>query len=244
MGVIIGSARIDEFGNTSGGQAGDQTGKEVSTQNFYIHKRGWFVLRPKSKAEELGDAMDRACNNDNFGYDQGNRLDCLKYTTKATKPTECDCSSLLRLCIKETFGKDVGNFTTFNEAQVLENSGLFEKRIPYEEGKTSLYKGDVLVTKTKGHTAIVTKSDNVRIEEIKIEAVCPYAKSLKVLSRGINGDNVKYLQCMLNFKGFATNIDGDFGPATENSVKKFQKKMGLEVDGVVGKNTWSALLKK
>lgn len=244
MGVIIGSARIDEFGNTSGGQAGDQTGKEVSTQNFYLHKRGWFVLRPKSKAEELGDAMDRACNNDNFGYDQGNRLDCLKYTTKTNKPTECDCSSLVRLCIKETFGKDVGNFTTFNEAQVLENSGLFEKRVSYEEGKTILYKGDVLVTKTKGHTVIVTKSDNVRNEEIKMESICPYAKNLKVLSSGAKGDCVKYLQCMLTRNGFTTGIDGSFGPATESSVKKFQQKSGLEVDGVVGKNTWAALLKK
>ena len=169
MGVIIGSARIDEFGKLSGGQAGDQTGKEVSTQDFYVHSKGYYVLRPKSKAEALGDAMYRACCNKNFGYDQGNRLDCLKHSTTTTTPTECDCSSLVRLCIKEVFGKDVGNFTTFNEAQVLEASGLFHKRIPYEHGKTILYKGDVLVTKTKGHTVIVVKADQERNEEIEEE---------------------------------------------------------------------------
>ena len=169
MGVIIGSARIDEFGKLSGGQPGDQTGKEVSTQDFYIHSKEWFVLRPKSKAEELGDAMYRACSNKNFGYDQGNRLDCMKHSTTTTTPTECDCSSLVRLCIKEALGKDVGNFTTFNEAMALESSGLFEKRIPYEHGKTILYKGDVLVTKTKGHTAIVVKADQIRNEELKEE---------------------------------------------------------------------------
>jgi hypothetical protein len=36
--VIIGSARIDENGHASGGQAGDQNGKEVSTQKYYTHK--------------------------------------------------------------------------------------------------------------------------------------------------------------------------------------------------------------
>ena len=47
MAVIIGSARIDERGKASGGKAGDQTGKEVSTQNWYKHSKGWVLLRPK-----------------------------------------------------------------------------------------------------------------------------------------------------------------------------------------------------
>ena len=35
MAVLIGSARIDENGRAHGGKAGDQNGKEVSTQNWY-----------------------------------------------------------------------------------------------------------------------------------------------------------------------------------------------------------------
>ncbi len=45
MSVMLGSARIDENGKASGGQAGDQTGKEVSTQKWYLHTKGWRVLR-------------------------------------------------------------------------------------------------------------------------------------------------------------------------------------------------------
>ena len=45
MAVKIGSARIDENGNARGGKAGDQTGKEVSTQNWYKHSKGWRVFR-------------------------------------------------------------------------------------------------------------------------------------------------------------------------------------------------------
>ena len=48
MSLIVGSARIDENGKTSGGKAGDQTGKEVCTQAYHMHSKGWYALRAKS----------------------------------------------------------------------------------------------------------------------------------------------------------------------------------------------------
>lgn len=41
-----------------------------------------------------------------------------------------------------------------------------------------------------------------------------------------------------------SKLDGEFGEATENAVKKFQSDMGLEVDGVVGPGTYKLLMKK
>jgi peptidoglycan hydrolase-like protein with peptidoglycan-binding domain len=38
-------------------------------------------------------------------------------------------------------------------------------------------------------------------------------------------------------------VDGDFGPKTEAAVKKFQKAKGLKQDGIVGVNTWTAILR-
>lgn len=164
MKVMIGSARIDERGRTSGGKAGDQKQSqspdykgEVSIQEFYVHKKGWYVLRPKSAdiAARIADAMKRACDNECVGYNQARRSDIWKKGTASDMPTECDCSSLVRQCVKEAAGKDPGNFTTLNEADVLEKSDLFEKRKAYRSG-FSLKRGDVLITKETGHTVVVT----------------------------------------------------------------------------------------
>lgn len=169
MAVIIGSARIDERGKLLGGQAGDQKQKsstndtvgEVSMQNFYVHSKGWYIMRPKDAniAKKIALNMKTACNNKNIGYDQGNRLGVMTYGVNSKVKTETDCSTLVRACVKEASGKDPGNFSTLNEADVLEKSGLFEKRITYKSG-TTLYTGDVLVTKTKGHTVIVVEGAN------------------------------------------------------------------------------------
>lgn len=168
MGIVIGSARIDENGKLAGGKAGDQTDKEVSTQEFYIHTKGWMVLRPKAKemADILALAMDTACKNPHIGYDQNQRLNILKVGISTSIDTECDCSSLVRCCVIAASGKDPGNFTTLNELSVLKNTGLFETPFEYSKGMT-LYAGDILVTKTKGHTAIVISSDSTRTEPLQ-----------------------------------------------------------------------------
>lgn len=165
MAIKIGSARCDERGKLTGGTAGDQTGKEVSEQSFYVHKKGWYILRPKSigHAMAIAERMHTACNNPNLGYDQSNRGGVIKYGIDTKTKTECDCSALVRACVKEATGKDPGNFTTSNEVAVLSATGLFEKPVAYTS-KTILCTGDILVTKTKGHTVICT-AGAVRVPE-------------------------------------------------------------------------------
>lgn len=164
MEIKIGHASIDENNKITGGQAGDQNKKEVCTRSYYIHSKGWYLLRPKSiaHANAIAEAMVRACNNDNIGYDQNNRLGVIKYGTNSTTKTECDCSSLVRQCVIEGTGIDAGNFTTANEKNMLLATRLFENAIPVTS-TTAVYNGDILVTKTKGHTVIVV-SGNPRKE--------------------------------------------------------------------------------
>lgn len=235
MNVVIGSARIGETGKISGGKVGDQKQTsipdykgEVSLQKFYVHSKGWYILRPKNLviAQRIALAMRTACNNQNIGYDQTNRVNILISGTSAKVPTECDCSSLVRQCVKEATGQDVGNFTTLNEVKCLMASGLFQK-LTYTQGLL-LQVGDILVTKTKGHTAVVVSADD----------------EFPTLRKGSKGSYVRLLQRELN--KVITNIqlddDGDFGPLTEISTIDFQKRKGLRADGIVGPKTWKALL--
>jgi hypothetical protein len=60
-----------------------------------------------------------------------------------------------------------------------------------------------------------------------------------VISRGDDGPDVEDLQTLLpRFQG---DVDGDFGPITEEAVIDYQRSRGLDVDGIVGPQTWGAL---
>ena len=161
--IEVGSARIDENGNANWGKAGDQNAREVATEPFYSHRLGWTMLRPKDKetARKIGLAMIEACLNNNIGYDQSNRygvISCLqKYgrLAKINEATEADCSSLVRACCIQA-GIKVGDFNTSNEVVVLSRTGAFERAVDITTS-ARLCMGDILVTRTKGHTVVVTK---------------------------------------------------------------------------------------
>lgn len=170
--VYIGNAVGDEHGKASGGEPGDQTGKELKIQPWYKNKKGWRVFRPQSYevAQKLADDMRAACYNPAIGYDQKQRntlyavadqvgFDC----SKVDKPCECDCSSLVRVCLAYA-GIKTGNFNTASEPSVLKKTGAFDEMIGQEYTDESgwLKTGDILVTTVKGHTAIVLNNgDNV-----------------------------------------------------------------------------------
>ena len=70
------------------------------------------------------------------------------------------------------------------------------------------------------------------------------------LRRGTSGPSVLTVQVMLNRISQAypaipkiPTVDGIFGAQTEAAVRKFQQVFSLEVDGVVGKATWYAMVR-
>ncbi|MFB9991091.1 N-acetylmuramoyl-L-alanine amidase [Deinococcus oregonensis] len=60
--------------------------------------------------------------------------------------------------------------------------------------------------------------------------------------RGDTGDAVQAVQSQLRSRGFAVALDGVFGSGTESAVQSFQSSQGLGADGIVGPNTWVALV--
>lgn len=56
---------------------------------------------------------------------------------------------------------------------------------------------------------------------------------------GATGEAVRAVQL---FFSHALEVDGQFGPQTENAVREFQEMWGLDVDGIVGIETWYTLM--
>ena len=249
--VKFGSARIDERGKTTGGAAGDQTGNEVSVQNWYLHSKGWRVFRAVSAAaaEAIAVCMEAACANNNIGYDQNQRntlynavkslgFDVRKLTTKV----ETDCSALIRVCLAFA-GIMVSDFNTATEAGVLLASGAFVELTDSKYTKQSAYlrRGDILVTRTKGHTGAILSNGS---EAESTPAVKVYKLGDRILKNGMDGADVKELQTMLIQLGYSCGswgADGEFGDATELAVRKFQRDHGCQADGEVGPETLGAL---
>lgn len=175
MSVIVGSARLNENGKTTGGCPGDQTGREVGIQEWYMHTKGWIVLRAKTPAvrEAIAYAMAAACNNNHIGYCQSHRTGATLAAqqhgydpAKITTDVETDCSELVRLCCLYA-GIKVPSFNTGSEKNVLLNTGMFTA---HEDGahcnsSDRLLRGDILVTRTKGHTVVVLSDGSAAAQE-------------------------------------------------------------------------------
>lgn len=164
--IIFGSARSSETGGINGNKGDQKNGAEVSAQSYYLHSKGWYVLRAKNQTyrTKIAKAMKDACANNNIGYGQTDRLSAWTQaskvgydTSRITNKCNVDCSELVRICIRYGTGKDVGDIYTGNLKSALLNSGLFEdvtSSVTLSNGN-GLYNGDILVTKTKGHTGII-----------------------------------------------------------------------------------------
>jgi hypothetical protein len=91
---------------------------------------------------------------------------------------------------------------------------------------------------------IVPKYEVELVESEKVETAAP-ADTLPMLRIGDTGRTVVAMQLLLIGYGYncgGYGADGEFGNGTHASVRSFQNDRGLEVDGICGPKTWSALL--
>ena len=155
MSVLCGWASIDERGKAKGGSAGDQTGKEVKTGNWYNFGQS-VVLRFKdrAKAKKAAQTMKILCTGNYVGYDQNQRTtlytemqkvgwDASKLKTKC----ETDCSAMMSPVLRSVginISKDV---YTGNLVQACMVTGEFTKLIAskYTDGSEHLMIGDIMV---------------------------------------------------------------------------------------------------
>lgn len=137
----------------------------------------------------------------------------------------------------------------------------------FYDGHTGVYIGNGKVIEARGHAyGVITTllkdrpwthwgkhpyidygdSEKEEKEEIKTVDI-----DMPVLRKGMkNIEAIKTLQRLLKQLGYKgkdnkiLSIDGSFGGNTEFAVRWFQGDEGLEIDGVVGRDSWTALLIK
>lgn len=262
MTVKIGHASISEHGTITG-TAGDQTGKEVKISNWYLHSKGWVVLRCKDadKREKIAAAMEKACKNSQIGYDQYQRDTLFNNVknkgfdpSKTTKKVETDCSALVRVCIAYAYGSDkAGNIRTVSEPAALVKTGLFEKYTSSKYCKSSDYlkRGDILCTPTSGHTVVVLNNGAKVTSDASGVWNSALTKQLqKIFKTPVDGKvSNQWAEYEDDNPGLTSGWDWDKKPNGDGSmlIKAMQKYAGMAAkacDGEIGPKTIKAFQKK
>lgn len=247
--VKIGHASIDERGKGRDGQAGDQTGREVCTREWYA--KGWTVLlRPKNRnvAEKSAKACEKGCVNANIGYNMNQRNTAHTQAkkvgydlSKIKEKCETDCSAFMTLCALSAgvtsleYTSNAPTTSTMRRAFTV--SGAYEALTDskYLTSDKYLKRGDILVA--EGHHTVMVLSDGFGAGSVLNRKVAE-----PTLRNGVKGLDVELLQKNLN-KAISAglSVDGDFGAKTEKAMKKWQNTYKLTPDGVYGKKGYEKM---
>lgn len=244
MSVKIGHASIDENGKVAGGREGDQTTKEICVRDWY--DKPWNVYlecTDDTLAKSAVEYMKQVCSEDGFGYDQNQRntgyVNIIKNGRKVKGAKgEFDCSSLVSTCynLAGITGLSVNN-TTRTLRNALLKTGLF---VEYQDsshlmsGKFSKPGGIYL---SEGHHVVMV------VENKADKPQNPFATPETTVEFGELGISVRWVQWELCQAGFTVKIDGEFLSKTDKAVRAYQEKNGLEVDGKVGPETRTYMIK-
>lgn len=131
--------------------------------------------------------------------------------------------------------------STGNEVKTLQNN---LNTLGYNCGAVD----GIFGTNTANAVKAFQKNQNIEIDGIvgsetraRISAALANEND-SLLKYGSRGDAVRNIQSSLNAIGYsAGSADGIYGRNTESAVKNFQRTYGLEVDGIVGKETIAKL---
>ena len=132
MGVLIGHAVMDEQGGIDGAIAGDQTGKEITTRQWYKRTGGWSTLlvpTDQTMGKKAAEYMRQICENNNYGYSQPNRwtgAKSIEILGVANGHGDFDCSSLCVECYRLAGLKHAMSGYTGSIAKSFERTGKFK----------------------------------------------------------------------------------------------------------------------
>ena len=262
MAVRIGHASISENGTINGAK-GDQTGGEVCVRAFYSKPWDYMAIHPDTTVREKhAQAIEAACTNNNIGYGQSDRntLNTLakvaEYDLSKVGKCNCDCSSLQNVAaVASGSGASYGSngWTTSTMKAALQKLGYkIITDATYLKTEAYCVRGAIYV-KASSHTVcgldngasykktlekagITVNMSNTLNNNINAN---PYTEPTVNVKRGTTGGGAKWVQwCLWRFGLLEqSGIDGVIGIKSEAAIKIAQERLGVVVDGIVGKNT-------
>lgn len=245
MGVRMSNCGHDENNRYSGGKAGDQTETEWYLRSWYSYP--WnYILRWKDEelANLFADLAVEAAQNDNVGYDQGQRttfgVELQKVGWRPSKiktPCEADCSKGTIDLIRAV-GYIKGIAELQNCHNVMSYTGNMMTWFRSTAGKKYF---EILTGKYLTSSSLAKRGDiNLNTSHhvnITVDNGANADSEKGYLENGDSGLKVKTMQTMLIACGYscgASGADGDFGSGTDSGLRSFQKANGLTVDGKYG----------
>lgn len=131
-----------------------------------------------------------------------------------------------------------GYFEQTTQNAVRQFQQIFNLESDGVVGKDTWYKIKRIYNGIKGLSELYSEGITISEAERKYE---------KVLKKGSRGPSIKILQYYLCFLSYFNlklpyvAVDGIFGDETRDTVLAFQSLYGLDVDGIVGRDTWDMI---
>ena len=154
---------------------------------------------------------------------------------------------MVRVCVAYGFDQNgldastVPDWYTGTLPKLIMGLGEFVKYTDNKhcKGGRSLARGDILCTRSKGHTVVALNNGDLFDGTVEPEDI-PLGS--RILRDGDEGTDVEALQIRLDAAGYDPGeIDGIFGPNTEAAVRALQKDAGILVDGEFGPDSLKVL---
>lgn len=184
------------------------------------------------EGRQYQDAIDVCKNISALGFkNRGVKAGTGFYVIRKTKAK----SMLIEVCFVDT--DDANKYLNIGHKAIAKAivEGVLNKKINENQTITSNWVLDLQKELNRSYNSKLVEDGIIGAKTI---SACP------VLKQGAKGNVVKLLQKRLIEKGFncgSYGADGSFGNGTRIAVVNFQKSKNLNIDGIVGKNTWSKL---
>ena len=128
------------------------------------------------------------------------------------------------------------------KGKVAEVQKILNERYGLNIGVDNIYGNETKRALVKGLQTELNKQYGRRLSVDGIFGTNTYNACINV-REGAEGNITWLIQAMLVCHSFDISVDGIFGNATKNAIKELQKRNGLSVDGICGKNTFNKLFK-